>query len=71
MVIWLHLNGIFFFIYLIKTLIIIIENFKKKKKKRWDNVWLNEAFANTLMYFAMDDIKPEFKVASLIFYFFY
>lgn len=30
--------------------------------KWWDNVWLNEAFANTLMYFAMDHIKPEFKV---------
>lgn len=30
--------------------------------KWWDNVWLNEAFANTLMYFAMDHIKPEFHV---------
>lgn len=30
--------------------------------KWWDNVWLNEAFANTLMYFAMDYIKPEFHV---------
>lgn len=30
--------------------------------KWWDNVWLNEAFANTLMYFAMNSIRPEFKV---------
>lgn len=30
--------------------------------KWWDNVWLNEAFANTLMYFAMDHIKPDFHV---------
>ena len=30
--------------------------------KWWDNVWLNEALAKTLMYFAMDHIKPEFKV---------
>ena len=32
--------------------------------KWWDNLWMNEAFANTLMYFAMDHIRPEFKVVS-------
>ena len=34
--------------------------------KWWDNVWLNEAFANTLMYFAMDYLKPEFKVSDTL-----
>ncbi len=32
----------------------------------WNNVWLNEAFANTLMYFAMDQLRPEFKVSETL-----
>ena len=34
--------------------------------KWWDDLWLNEGFANTLMYFALDDIYPEWKVVSKI-----
>ena len=34
----------------------------KATLKWWDNLWMNEAFANTLMYFAMDHIRPEFRV---------
>ena len=28
----------------------------------WDDLWLNEGFANTVMYFAVDNIYPEWKV---------
>ncbi|KAK2153435.1 hypothetical protein LSH36_297g02026 [Paralvinella palmiformis] len=31
----------------------------------WDDLWLNEGFANTLMYFALDDIYPNWKVFDL------
>lgn len=34
--------------------------------KWWDNVWLNEAFANSLMYLAMNHIKPEFNVLETL-----
>ena len=30
----------------------------------WDDLWLNEGFANTVMYFAVDNIYPEWKVVS-------
>ncbi len=36
--------------------------------KWWDDVWLNEAFANILMYFAMDHIRPEFNVVIVDFF---
>ena len=31
----------------------------------WDDLWLNEGFANTLMYFAVDSVYPSWKVVSL------
>lgn len=43
-----------------------VENFPL----RWDNVWLNEAFANTLMYFAMEKIRPDFNVVQYFLYIF-
>jgi len=30
----------------------------------WDDLWLNEGFANTLMYFAVDHVYPTWKVVS-------
>ena len=33
--------------------------------KWWDNLWMNEAFANTLMYFAMEHIRPDFGVVNI------
>lgn len=33
----------------------------------WDDLWLNEGFANTLMYFALDSIYPTWNVVSLAF----
>ena len=35
--------------------------------KWWDDLWLNEGFANTLMYFALDDINPKWNVVSYTF----
>ncbi len=32
----------------------------------WNDVWLNEAFANTLMYFAMDHLQPDFHVQDTL-----
>jgi aminopeptidase N len=32
--------------------------------KWWDDLWLNEGFASTLMYFAMDNAYPEWNVVS-------
>jgi len=32
----------------------------------WDDLWLNEGFASTLMYFAMDDAHPEWNVVTYI-----
>jgi Peptidase family M1 domain len=32
----------------------------------WDDLWLNEGFANTLMYFALDFIYPTWKVVRSI-----
>ena len=31
----------------------------------WDDLWLNEGFANTLMYFALDAIYEPWKVVSI------
>ncbi|XP_064645182.1 aminopeptidase N-like isoform X2 [Lineus longissimus] len=33
--------------------------------KWWDDLWLNEGFASTLMYFAMNDIFPDWKVFDM------
>jgi aminopeptidase N len=33
--------------------------------KWWDDLWLNEGFANTLMYFALNDINPKWSVFDL------
>ena len=30
----------------------------------WDDLWLNEGFANTLMYFAVNEIEKDWKVVS-------
>ena len=30
----------------------------------WDDLWLNEGFANTLMYFALDSIYETWNVVS-------
>ena len=32
--------------------------------KWWDDLWLNEGFASTLMYFAMDHVNPDWRVVS-------
>jgi hypothetical protein len=34
--------------------------------KWWDDLWLNEGFASTLMYFAMNDIFPDWKVVCIM-----
>lgn len=36
--------------------------------KWWDDLWLNEGFCNTLMYFALDTIYPDWKVVIHIFF---
>ena len=33
--------------------------------KWWDDLWLNEGFANTLMYFALDAIYSQWNVVSI------
>ena len=30
----------------------------------WDDLWLNEGFANTLMYFNVDAVYPSWRVVS-------
>ena len=32
--------------------------------KWWDDLWLNEGFGNTLMYFAIDHVYPQWKAVS-------
>ena len=32
--------------------------------KWWDDLWLNEGFANTLMYFALDSIYEDWRVVG-------
>ncbi|XP_045184898.2 glutamyl aminopeptidase-like [Mercenaria mercenaria] len=34
--------------------------------KWWDDLWLNEGFASTLMYFAMDNAYPEWNVLDIV-----
>ena len=31
----------------------------------WDDLWLNEGFASSLMYIAMDHVYPEWNVVSV------